>query len=312
MKKHVFSQLLVALIILVMVSSTVFAAEEFNWIEGGKAVEVGSNFATLNLSSNHVFLNKEDTVKFQQRLGNFPTKKEIGSIYPKDFDQGWFVVLEYDEVGHISDEDKNDIDADAILKSYTKGTEEQNKKRKPDEQIHVVGWDVKPFYDTATNTLQWSMKIEDNQKTPMINYNVQKLTRKGYVSFMLVSDPSRLAQDKKTLNEEIMPKFTLKQGNRYEDFDASKDQLAEYGLSGLILGGLGLAVAKKAGLLALLLVFLKKGWILIVVAVGAVFRFIMGKSKKKRKLEEEKNDAANQNPDQKTDGLPDEKTGTPL
>ncbi len=291
MKKFGILQVVLACAIAVTGATSAFAEEEYNWIEGGKSVDVGNNFATLQLDSKFVYLNKEDTIKFQEKsLGNFPTSKEIGSIYPLDENQSWYVVMEYDEVGHIKDDDKNNIDADAILKSYREGTEEQNKKKNPEDQLHVVGWDVKPFYDQATNTLQWSMLAEDNQKQQMINYNVERLTRKGYVSFLLVTDPASLQQDKKVLNELIMPKFTLKQGNRYEDFDASTDQMAEYGLTGLVLGGLGLAVAKKAGLLALILVFLKKGWIIIVAVLGGLVGLIkrmFGKKKEQPPAEQQ-------------------------
>lgn len=55
----------------------------------------------------------------------------------------------------------------------------------------------------------------------------------------------------------ILPKLTVKSGERYEDFNASTDKISEYGLTGLILGGAGLAVAKKVGLLALLIAFLR-------------------------------------------------------
>ncbi|MED4583893.1 hypothetical protein [Brevibacillus choshinensis] len=50
----------------------------------------------------------------------------------------------------------------------------------------------------------------------------------------------------------------------------------------LILGGLGLAAAKKLGLMALILAFAKKGWILIVVLLGAIAKFgkrLFGKKK---------------------------------
>lgn len=276
MKKLLFMPLLTIFFLLAAAVTPAFAEEEYNWVKGGKTIDVGSNFASLDLPANLMYLNKEDTVKLQQKIGNAPSSKEIGSIYPEDLNESWFIVVEYDEVGYIKDDDKNNIDADAILTSYKEGTEEQNKDKAPDDQIHVVGWDVKPFYDDATKTLQWSMLAEDAQKNPLINYNMQKLTRKGYVSLLLVSDPARLATDKKTLNE-LLPKFQLKSGNRYEDFQEGSDKVADYGLTGLVLGGLGLAVAKKVGLLALLLVFLKKAWVLVLIVLGVAFRFIKTK-----------------------------------
>lgn len=130
----------------------------------------------------------------------------------------------------------------------------------------------------------------------MINYNVQVLTRQGFVSFLLISDPNNLQRDKKKLHDEIIPTFKLKEGNRYEDFNEATDKVAEYGLTGLVLGGLGVAIAKKVGILAGLLLFLKKGWVLIVVAIGGLWRFLTGKKKKQAAAQAEQQAAMEQQP----------------
>lgn len=186
--------------------------EQLKWIEGGRKVDLGK-MATVELDSSLLFLDAANTAKVSKMNHEKPTGKEMGSIFPKDENQNWEVVFEYDELGHIKDDEKEDIDADAILDSYKEGTEESNKEK-------------------------------------LINYNVRLLTRQGYISAILVSDPAHLDADKKFLNEKILPKLTVKSGERYEEFNASTDKISEYGLTGLILGGAGLAVAKKVGLLA--------------------------------------------------------------
>jgi uncharacterized membrane-anchored protein len=57
-----------------------------------------------------------------------------------------------------------------------------------------------------------------------------------------------------------MVNFT--EGNRYADFNPSTDAVAAVGLGGLIAGGI---LAKKAGLLVLLLALLKKGGFLLLI-----------------------------------------------
>ncbi|AKF95855.1 DUF2167 domain-containing protein [Brevibacillus laterosporus] len=278
--KSIYSVILVLLI--AVFTTSVYAAENLKWVKGGTTVHVGDRLATFKVPDQLAYLNKEDTIMIQKQFGNSTSSREIASVYPTSDQENWFVLMEYDEVGHIMDDEQNNIDKDAILKSYKEGTEEHNKERKPEEQIHVVGWDVPPSYDAKTHTLQWSMLAEDNNKNPIINYNLQMLTRKGYVSFILVSDPATLAKDKKTLTEQIVPQFKLVEGNRYDDYDASTDKLADYGLTGLVLGGLGLAVAKKVGFLALILVFLKKAWIVVVLVLGGIFKMVMNIFKKKK------------------------------
>lgn len=246
------------------------AEGDYNFIEGGTTVDMEGKFS-FTIPENMAFLNKEDTIKLEQEMKNIPTMLEIGSVVP--YEEDWIVYMEYEETGHIKDEDQNEINADELLESYKLGTEEANEQREPHEQFHVVGWNVAPNYNAATHELEYSMLLENAQKEKFLNYKLQLLTRTGNVSFVLVTDLPNLERDKKTLREVILKNFTVKEGHRYADFDPKTDEVAEYGLSGLILGGLGLAAAKKLGFLAILLAFLKKGWILIVVVIGALFKF---------------------------------------
>lgn len=184
--------------------------EQLKWIEGGRKVDLGK-MATVELDSSLLFLDAANTAKASEMNHDKPSGKEIGSIFPKDENQNWEVVFEYDELGHIKDDEKEDIDADAILDSYKKGTEESNKEKAESDRLYVTGWDVEPFYNEATHNLTWSMLAEDGNKEKLINYNVRLLTRQGYISAILVSDPAHLDVDKKFLNENILPKLTVNQ-----------------------------------------------------------------------------------------------------
>lgn len=254
----------------------------YRWIQGGTKVDLGT-VATLDLGAPFVFLNGDDTRKLLKDSKDIPSGKEIGSIFPVNEQEQWEVILEYIDTGHIKDEEKKDLDADAILKSYREGTEEQNKQVPDENKLQVTGWDVKPFYDEKTHNLTWSIAAQNAQKEALVNYNVRMLTRTGYISVVLISDPAHRAKDQELLASQIIPKIAAKQGQRYEDFDASKDKVAEYGLSALILGGAGLAVAKKVGVLAMIALFLKKGWIIVVALLAGGWTWIksrMGRSRR--------------------------------
>ncbi|MBV6717019.1 DUF2167 domain-containing protein [Paenibacillus chitinolyticus] len=255
------------------------AEETLNWVEGPKKVGLGQ-IAELDLDKNFVFLNDKDTKTFEKQNGTMTNNREIGSVFPKDENQNWAVIFEYEESGHVKDDEKDKIDADDLLKSYKKGTEEANKERSESNQLFVDGWDVKPFYDNDIHSLSWSLLGHDSNNEKFVNYNVNVLTREGVISVVLVSDPKNLAADRKVLTSSILPKLQVKAGKRYEEYNSKTDKLAEYGLSGLILGGAGLAVAKKVGLIGLLLVFLKKFGVILVAGLAALWRFLRGKKKK--------------------------------
>lgn len=269
-----FTKLFVSLFTVFMVlASTAFAAEaspEVTWVEGGGTVQVGE-ISSLKLDESLLYLDKKDTAIIQEYIGNQSYDSDIGSVFPVDENENWFVVFEYVDSGHISDAEKNKIDAKALLKSYKQGTEEANKNRAEEDRLYVTGWHTEPFYNEENRTLVWALDAEDSAGEPIINYNVRMLTREGYVSSLLVTDPTRLDQDVQTLQTIILPNYSINEGSRYSDFDSSSDKISEFGLTGLILGGAGLVAAKKAGLLVAGAVLLKKFWIVIIAIPAAIW-----------------------------------------
>jgi len=283
-----------ALIMMICVPQS-YAEEKLNWILGdNQKINLGNDLAELKLSPEFGFLDAADTKKYLFR----PTGNEIGLVVPADETQYWELYFEYIDSGHIKDDEKADIDAKALLQSYIDGTKEMNKELEPEDQLFVDGWDVPPFYDNAQHSLSWSLLAHDYDNEKIINYNMRILTREGYISAILVSDPEHLAADRKIMTEQILPNLSIKEGKRYADFNEKTDKLAEYGLKGLILGGAGLAIAKKAGLIGLLIVALKKFWFLIIAGIVALFGLIRKKSGKSNEQPAEEESSQVENPSQ--------------
>ncbi|GKV55352.1 membrane protein [Sporosarcina sp. NCCP-2222] len=266
-----------ALLMILSTTVTADAEYEYNWIEGGVTVDLGE-IATVDLDPDFLFLDGEDTRQLALEYGDPVSGDEVGSIYSMDEEQTWAVYFDYEETGHIKDDEK--IDAKALLKSYQAGAEEANKDREPGERYYVTGWDIEPFYDEDTHNLTWSLLLEDDNKETFLNYNTRILTREGNISVILVTDPENREADKQILQNQILSQLNITDGNKYTDFDKSTDKVANYGLSALILGGTGLAVAKKAGLLAVILAFAKKFGVLIIAGIAALWSFIRKKKKK--------------------------------
>ena len=77
--------------------------------------------------------------------------------------------------------------------------------------------------------------------------------RDGYFSLNLLTSTDRVAADQKAAHE-LLAALSYNPGKRYEDFNASTDHIAEYGIAALI-GGVA---AKKLGLFAVIGVFVAK------------------------------------------------------
>jgi len=224
--------------------------------------------ATIRLSDSYSFIPVAEASAFMRALGNTTNENFLGLIIPKQ-DPFWFVTVNYTDSGHIADEDAKTWNADDLLQSLKDGTEADNKTRaeRGIPPFDVVGWAEKPAYDETTHRLVWSILARDRGTTTAatINYNTYALGRQGYFELNLVTGEDTIADDKKHASA-LLAALDYKLGQRYTDYNASTDRLAEFGLAALI-GG---AAAKKLGLFAVIGLALAKFWkvILIAVAVG--------------------------------------------
>lgn len=258
--------------------------EQFHWQQGPKTIQLGHEIE-LALPGNRVFLGMPEADKFLRKLGSFNNAGTLGLVLDPQGD--WIVVIDYEEEGHVKDDEK--IDAPELLKAIREGTEEANKERVQNgfPELHVGDWSEQPHYDKGAHHLVWALPATSTRGTS-INYNTRVLGRRGVVSLNLVTSDKSFAVDRPHAAE-LLAATTFKKGARYEDFDKKTDKVAEYGLMGLILGGAGLGAAKlvKLGLFAkfwkvLLGIFIagKKLVIAFFVLVAAGVKKIFGGGKK--------------------------------
>jgi len=215
--------------------------------------------AVLKLPKGDVFLPAKEAAILMRRMGNFTNDNFLGVILPEDGGD-WFVVADFDDSGYVKDEEGKDIDADKLLQSMKDGTEEENKQRREKgiEPLRITRWIERPHYDQASRHLVWSIELEtlDDKgavKGKNLNYNTYALGRSGFITLKLVTGVETVEKDKAHVRQ-LLSALTFKPGKRYDDFNASTDKIAEYGLLALI-GGVAV---KKLGLLALTGVFFVK------------------------------------------------------
>ena len=246
-------------------------ANSITW-ESGPTVGKLGDVAQITIPEGYRFTGKEGALRVMEITQNPSSGKELGVLIPTHRESGhsWFVVFEYEATGYIKDEEKDKLDADAILKSLQDGTEESNKVRaqKGWKAYHVVGWAQSPFYDPSTHNLTWSIRgREVGASGENVNYSVRLLGRRGTMSADLVLGPELVSTVVPEF-EKLLTGFSFVQGQKYSEFRAG-DKVAEYGLTALIAGGAA-AAAIKSGLFA-------KFWKLIVLGfvalMGAIKRF---------------------------------------
>jgi uncharacterized membrane-anchored protein len=226
--------------------------------------------AVLRLPAGYGYIPPAESQRLLRAMGNRPGSDLEGLVIDsaRPF-AGWFVVIRHVPSGYVKDDDAKDWNADDLLSSLREGTEEANKERRSRgfPELEVVGWVQRPAYEAKTHRLVWSAETREKASASAergVNYNTYALGREGYFSLNLVTDLA-LIGSLKPRAAELLAALAYNEGKRYEDFNASTDRVAEFGLAALVAG----AAAKKLGLFALIGVFLAKFWKIAAIAVVA-------------------------------------------
>jgi uncharacterized membrane-anchored protein len=178
------------------------------------------------------------------------------------------VVITYDKDGHVKDDDADSIKYDELLKEMQEGIAEANAARKQQGYgtMALVGWAEAPRYDKASHKLYWAKELRfDDAKQNSLNYNIRVLGREGVLVLNAVAGMDQIAHIKGEM--QTVTAFTeFNPGNRYADFDAKSDKVAEYGLAALVAGGVAAKLGFFGKLFALLLAFKKLIFVGVAVA----------------------------------------------
>lgn len=243
-------------------------------------VRIEAANAQLDLGDSYVFYGEDDAWKIlTEAWGNPPEAAEgvLGLVMPKwatPFSDSWGAVITFEEVGYVSDDDAADVDYDELLEELQAATDENNEARVDAgfESIKLVGWATRPVYDPKSHSVVWAENLvfSSNPAEHTLNYDLRTLGRHGVLSMNLVSTMKDLPTVQVAANS-LAKRASFTAGARYEDFNPETDEEAGFGIGGLIAAGAGVAAAKKLGIFALLLKFLKP--ILVAIAMGfGVFR----------------------------------------
>src|SRR6185295_5283712 len=161
--------------------------EGVSWQKGPSVGDLGGN-AQVKVPDGFVFVGAADTKTIMEANHNPLTGRELGFVAPAGED--WFAVFEFDDVGYVKDDDKDSLDANALLDSIKAGTEAGNKERmrRGWATMTIIGWEQPPHYNEITHNLEWAVKAT-SEGFPIVNHNTRMLGRGGVMEVTLVTDP---------------------------------------------------------------------------------------------------------------------------
>ena len=246
-------------------------------------VQLPGGMASIKLPESFRYLGERDSYKVLVAWGNPPeaAKGVLGMLVPSDAspmsEDGWAIVITYDEDGYVNDEDAKTLDYAKMLTQMQEETSENNEARQKEgfEPITLVGWAEPPHYDAKAHKLYWAKELKFGSSTDhTLNYSIRILGRRGVLVLNAVSSVAQLETVKKG-TPDVLAAVEFNEGHRYADYLPGTDKAAAYGIGGLILG----ATAAKAGFFKLIWVALlasKKLIIAGLVAAGAAIKKILG------------------------------------
>lgn len=240
--------------------------------------------AVLHLGGKYYFLGPDEAKKVLVDLwGNPPSSvgDVLGLVMPADktvLENSWGAVITWDDSGYVTDDDADSADYDKIMADMKEGEGAVNAERQKAgyPAMNVIGWAQPPSYDKAAHSLIWARNFQIfGESTQSLNYDVRLLGRKGVLSMNMLWDMPHLAEVRAAA-QDFGKVATFAPGSTYAEYNSGTDKTAGYGLAGLVGLGVGVAVAKKFGLLAILLLGLKKGFIVIPLIFAAGWKKIKG------------------------------------
>lgn len=289
----ILRQLFILLLLATTAPNPAFADEKQDritaaWAAADKAKISGPTNVTLadqgklNIPAEMVFVPKAEGNALMKAYGNGDDTGLLGMVVPNANDQNWVLTVDYVGEGHVNDDEAKKWNPTDLLQSLKEGTEASNEERVKQgfAALVVDGWVEPPTYDAAAHKLVWSMRLKHkdgaDQDPSTVNYNTYALGRDGYLMLNLLTREDKIEAER-PIARQLLAGLQYNQGKRYEDFNASTDHLAEYGIAALI-GGVA---AKKLGLLALggvfVLKFIKVIGVAVVVGLAGLKRFFTGR-----------------------------------
>lgn len=248
------------------------AYERLPWKKGPTTVEVGG-IGTLIVPVGCMYVGEEGARQFME-LSHNPPSSELGVLIGNSERGTWWASFEFDEIGYVKDDEKGRLDSDAILKSIREGTESSNVERKKRgwSEMEVIGWSTPPNYNSTTHNLEWGIRGREagtsGDSSISENHAIRALGRSGVLRCAVIADP-QIMPAALTQFSGVLEGFKFNPGKGYSEFKEG-DKIAAVGLTGLIVGGAAVAVAKSG----LLTKFFKPILIAVFAFFASVFRAI--------------------------------------
>ncbi|MBL8841090.1 MAG: DUF2167 domain-containing protein [Planctomycetes bacterium] len=244
------------------------------WQEGPTVGKL-RDLATVRVPAGSRFVEGDGARKLLEHWGNLTDGGELGLVEMADEESEWQVLFEWADVGKV--EDDEELDAEALFDQMkeSEGPANEARKARGFEPLELVRFTTPPHYDSVTHNLEWGLLVR-SPSGESINYQVKLLGRYGFMSATLLCAPEVVERVLPPFKE-LLSGFGWVEGKSYSEWKQG-DPIAEFGITGLVVGGAA-AAAWKFGLLGKLAKFGKFIAVAVLAGIGAIWKRISGRGK---------------------------------
>ncbi len=184
-----------------------------------------------------------------------------------------------EDIGYVNMEDwTDDVNSqiDEIWESYVEGSKAQSERI--GYEVVPLKWVLYPTLNKASKVMIYGILVDFGGEN-VINLVTVKFTRSGYVRMNVVTDDEMLAANSATfdsVSDYASNTYVPAVGLRYADFKDG-DKVAAIGAVGVLASVVGVKYANKgtlAAIGAMILLFAKKLWFLVLIIPAAIWRGI--------------------------------------
>jgi uncharacterized membrane-anchored protein len=216
--------------------------------------------AELALGDEFTFYGPEDARRILVGIWDNPPSQAdgvLGIIMPADaspHERSWGAILTWEPIGWVASDDARNIDSAALMAQMQADARAMNSDRREAgyPQVQIIGWAQEPLHDSVADSVSWARELRFFDGGPhALHYDLRLLGRRGVLSMNVVGEMDQL-EEIRTGAQALARRASFRPGARYADFDSGRDEVASYGVAGLVASGVGVAVAKNLGALAML------------------------------------------------------------
>ena len=254
------------------------ASESLNWIDGPQKMNFVQANSKIDINSNYAILENEDANQFMYWSNG--VQFSYVKIYAFNLNDNSQIYFFYDDAGYVKTDDWTKVDPDAFINEIRENYKASNDERQKNNLSYVVdvNWKKKPYLDGINNSVYYALNVSWSDNSSTQEGTALILGREGYTTGKYIAGDNGY-NEQTLLNLSKIHKFNATK--EYKDWK-SGDKVAAVGIGALLASTLGIK-ALKPGIVAGVLLFLKKFWFIVFLPFIWLGKLFTGSKKKRTK-----------------------------